>query len=121
MHSDSCDGLKKTEDATFYCGCCVLALGYLLERSIIYRDLKDELRTHRKKKEKEISRDEEGYSNEYLWVMAHTPPRRQYLVHEEAICAGTIWTGPLVRNGSLLSTSSENLSTFSRSLVLREA
>ena len=39
LHTRDRDGVPATS-AKFYCGCCVLALAYLLERSIIYRDLK---------------------------------------------------------------------------------
>jgi len=41
LHTRDRDGVPATS-AKFYCGCCVLALAYLLERSIIYRDLKPE-------------------------------------------------------------------------------
>ena len=43
LHTRDRDGVPATS-AKFYCGCCVLALAYLLERSIIYRDLKPEVR-----------------------------------------------------------------------------
>jgi cGMP-dependent protein kinase len=42
LHTNTRDGVSKVEHAKFYTGCCVLALGYLLQRKIIYRDLKPE-------------------------------------------------------------------------------
>jgi len=41
IHTPSRDGIPP-KSARFYCGCCLLALGYLLEKSIMYRDLKPE-------------------------------------------------------------------------------
>jgi CRP-like cAMP-binding protein len=42
LHTNTRDGVTKAEHAKFYCGCCTMALGYLLQRKIIYRDLKPE-------------------------------------------------------------------------------
>ncbi len=42
LHTNTRDGVTKPEHAMFYCGCVVLAMGYLLQRKIIYRDLKPE-------------------------------------------------------------------------------
>jgi CRP-like cAMP-binding protein len=42
LHTSTRDGLTKPEHAMFYTGCCALALGYMLQRKIIYRDLKPE-------------------------------------------------------------------------------
>ena len=42
LHTNNRDGVTNAQHAKFYCGCCTLALGYLLQRKIIYRDLKPE-------------------------------------------------------------------------------
>jgi|MDSY01.2.fsa_nt_gb CRP-like cAMP-binding protein len=42
LHTTTKDGCDEKRDAKFYCGCVAHALSYMLDRNIMYRDLKPE-------------------------------------------------------------------------------